>query len=208
MPAFPRFWTLRRRIAILALAPAALLAAGGGLWLRAHIHSAIYQSFAHHLHEESESLAARLHVDGARIYEEASGAGPFGVIYSGWYWQAQGSGIDGRSRSLWDATPLAATPAPAAHRLALLQATDPRGVPLLGVQRQAAIPGAGAPVHLTVFGPAGELRASVQRIDFILLASAATLIAALAAMLLVQLRVGLAPLRRLTSAVAAQREDA
>ena len=90
MPPLPpsapaRGWTLRKRIAILALVPAALLIALGGLWLRGQIHSAIYQGFAQHLSEESEALAARLHVDdGSHVHEEVGSEGQFGVIYSGW----------------------------------------------------------------------------------------------------------------------------
>ncbi len=199
-----RVWTLTRRIACLALAPVALVAAGGGLWLRGQIHSTVYQGFAQHLHEESESLAARLRVDAGRVVEEANNQGQFGVIYSGWYWQADGTAASGHSRSLWDAAPLTPAPAPAVQ--ALLQATGPMGESLLGLRRHAIIPGSAAPVPLTVFAPAGELHSNLQRIDRILLASTAVLMAALTVMLLVQLRVGLAPLRRLTGAIAAQRE--
>ena len=201
-----RGWTLRRRITVLALIPAALLTIAGGLWLRGQIHSAIYQSFAQHLHEESEALVARLHVDGGHVHEEVGNEGQFGVIYSGWYWQVQGDGVEGHSRSLWDAPPLAATPAPGAEQLALLQASDPRGNPLLGLRSSVPLLGASAPVPLDVFGPAGDTLANVQRIDRILLASAIGLIAALTIMLLVQMRVAMAPLRRLTTAIAAQRE--
>lgn len=201
-----RGWTLRRRITVLALIPAALLTIAGGLWLRGQIHSAIYQSFAQHLHEESEALVTRLHVDGGHVHEEVGNEGQFGVIYSGWYWQVQGDGVEGHSRSLWDAPPLAATPAPGAEQLALLQASDPRGNPLLGLRSKVPLLGASAPVPLEVFGPGGDVLANVQRIDRILLASAVALLAVLSIMLLVQLRVGLAPLRRLTTIIAAQRE--
>ena len=79
-PTYRRGWTLRQRITVLALIPAALLTIAGGLWLRGQIHSAIYQGLAHHLHEESEMLAARLHVDGgSHVHEEAGAEGSFGA---------------------------------------------------------------------------------------------------------------------------------
>lgn len=204
----PRTWTLRRRIVVLALIPAALLTAAGGLWLRGQIHGSIYQGFAQHLQKESEELTTRLYVSGAHVLEEVGGTGPFNVIYSGWYWQVPGEdkGVSGHSRSLWDAAPLTATPAPAAHRLALLQASDPRGMPLLGMRADVPLPGASAPVPLEVFGPAGDVLTNVRRIDRVLLASAIGLIAALTLLLVVQMRAAMAPLRRLTRAVAAQRE--
>ena len=64
-----RGWTLRRRITVLALIPAALLTIAGGLWLRGQIHSAIYQSFAQHLHEENEQKIIKHHYRRSRNYK-------------------------------------------------------------------------------------------------------------------------------------------
>ena len=129
----------------------------------------------------------------------------------------------GVSRSLWDAPPLitqAAGPPP----LRLLAASGPLQEPLLGWSAPASIsvpapatvePHHGSaqtqsdprsqPITLTVFGPASALQASLQRIDHILLASFLALLLLLTALLAVQLRLGLLPLRRFAQAVAALR---
>ena len=59
---------------------------------------------------------------------------------------------------------------------------------------------------LTVFVPASALQDNLERIDRILLVSVISLIVFLTVMLLAQVRVGLAPLLRLTRAVAAERQ--
>ena len=202
--AHPMRWTLARRIAVLALALATLATAGGSLWLRTQMRQSLYAGFAQVLQDKFDRLSARLRTaPGGRVTDPpGSGGDEFSAIYSGWYWQASGPGITGRSRSLWDATPLAASAAPQA----LLQATGPMGEPLLGLRHSASLPGARQPVELSVFGPAQTLHANLQGIDRILLTSALLLIALLAIMLLAQVRVGLAPLRRLTQAIAAQRQ--
>ncbi|MBQ9579110.1 MAG: sensor histidine kinase, partial [Ottowia sp.] len=78
--------------------------------------------------------------------------------------------------------------------------------PLLGLRSTVPLRGASAPVPLEVFGLAGDVLTNVRRIDRILLASALGLIAALTLLLTVQMRAAMAPLRRLTTAIAAQRE--
>ena len=102
-----RRWTLARRIAVLALAPAALALVGGSIWLRTQMHGALYQSFAQALQERQERVAARLlHVPGVKDEVTESGAGDeFNTIYSGWYWQIRrtsDASTLGHSRSLWD----------------------------------------------------------------------------------------------------------
>ncbi|ARU06666.1 hypothetical protein CCO03_05120 [Comamonas serinivorans] len=114
----------------------------------------------------------------------------------------------GVSRSLWDAPSLVAHRAVGPAALGLVQATGPLGEPLIGWQQRVAVSGLDVPVSLTVYGPATALRASLQRIDHILLTTAIALVALLAVLLAVQLRVGLLPLRRFAQAVAAQRDPA
>ncbi len=131
----------------------------------------------------------------------------------------------GVSRSLWDAPPLTARAA-GPHALHLLAATGPMQEPLLGWSAPASIyppthplgntsnnaqlssSATSPPITLTVFGPATALQASLQRIDHILLASFLALLLLLAALLAVQLRLGLLPLRRFARAVAEQRMQA
>ena len=129
----------------------------------------------------------------------------------------------GVSRSLWDAPPLIAQPA-GPQALQLLAATGPMQEPLLGWSALASFnasthppgkassnnaqlppPTLSPPIMLTVFGPATALQASLQRIDHILLASFLALLLLLAALLAVQLRLGLLPLRCFARAVAEQR---
>lgn len=204
--AHPMRWTLARRIAVLTLALAALATIGGSLWLRAQMRQSLHASFSQMLQDKFDRLSDRLLItpDGQVAEPPDRGGDEFSTIYSGWYWQASGPGITGRSRSLWDAAPLSATAAPQE----LLQATGPMGEPLLGLRHSIRLSGSGTPqpANLSIFGPARALRASLKSIDRILLTSALLLIALLAIMLLAQVRVGLAPLRRLTQAIAAQRQ--
>lgn len=207
--------TLGRRIAVLALVPAALVVAGGGLWLRMQMHAALYESFAQTLADKQVRVASRLRMaPGGLVSEPASSSDEFSAIYSGWYWQASTVAAEGgapaaagthtvsRSRSLWDAEPLAFGPAAGPPALTLVQARGPLGEPLLGRSRPVTLNGQAVPLQLSVFGPAQTLQTNLRRIDQILLATAIILIGLLAAMLLVQVRVGLAPLRRLTQAIA------
>ncbi|MDO5288320.1 MAG: sensor histidine kinase [Pseudomonadota bacterium] len=211
-----RHWTLARRIAVLALVPTALVLSSGGLWLRTQIHGAVYESFAQVLHEQHERVAARLHATASGVAENTGAGDAFSAIYSGWYWQAASSPLShtsgatplGRSRSLWDAPPIDPLHPIGPARLGLLHGQGPMQEPLLGTRRSLSLPGRDTPVQLTVLGPARALQANLRRIDHILLASGAALFVLLAAMLLVQVRVGLAPLRRLTQAIAAQRQGA
>ncbi|MFV0681315.1 sensor histidine kinase [Ottowia sp.] len=116
--------------------------------------------------------------------------------------------LRGISRSLWDAPPIQARPFAGQQHLGLVRATGPMGESLLGWQRKTHVTGQMQPVMLTVFGPAQALLASLHRIDRILLACLAALLALLTGLLIVQLRIGLSPLRRFTQAVAAQRDAA
>ena len=119
---------------------------------------------------------------------------------------AGATGVRGLSRSLWDAPAIGGQNRAGPTALGLMAATGPLGKPLLGWQRSAPVVGLGGPVMLSVYGPAEALNASLVRIDRILLATALALIVLLAALLAVQLRVGLLPLRRFAQAVAAKRK--
>ena len=205
-----RRWTLARRIAVLALAPAALALVGGSIWLRTQMHGALYQSFAQALQERQERVAARLlHVPGVKDEVTESGAGDeFSTIYSGWYWQVRrtsDASTLGHSRSLWDAEAQLLDKAAGPAALGLMQARGPRAEPLLAQSRSITLSGLNEPATLTVFAPASALQDNLERIDRILLVSIISLIVFLTVMLLAQVRVGLAPLRRLTRAVAAER---
>ena len=208
-------WTIARRITVLALVPAALVLALGAGVLRQQMHAALYGSFAQTLQDKHQRVAARLRWTSRHtVVEPVGSTDEFSTIYSGWYWQASAPGLPqpGVSRSLWDAPPLIARLAgPQAQQL--LTATGPMQEPVLGWSAPAQV-GASAnapaseaspPVTLTVFGPATALQASLQRIDHILLASFLALLLLLAALLAVQLRLGLLPLRRFARAVAEQR---
>lgn len=206
-----RRWTLARRIAVLALAPAALALVGGSIWLRTQMHGALYQSFAQALQERQERVAARLlHVPGVKDEVTESGAGDeFSTIYSGWYWQVRrtsDASTLGHSRSLWDAEAQLLDKAAGPAALGLMQARGPRAEPLLAQSRSITLSGLNEPATLTVFAPASALQDNLERIDRILLVSVISLIVFLTVMLLAQVRVGLAPLRRLTRAVAAERQ--
>ncbi|WP_082493011.1 sensor histidine kinase [Acidovorax sp. Leaf160] len=207
-------WPMATRIALLALVPMLLLVGAGGLWLRAQMHQSLLGSFEQVLREKAQRVSARLQVDGQGALREASGAADeFSAIYAGWYWRAvTAEGAVLRSRSLWDMDNLPTEPPPPAHAPAgLRRATGPMQEPLLALTQPVA-PGAtgapgqpGAQVSLTVYAPAAQLLASMRQIDRTLLSAGLVLMLLTGGLAWLQVRIGLAPLRRLEALLAALR---
>lgn len=203
-------WPMATRIALLALVPMLLLVGAGGLWLRAQMHHSLLGSFEQMLSEKAQRVGARLLVDGQGALREAGGAADeFSAIYGGWYWRASAAGgAVVRSRSLWDMDNLP-TEAPPTHAPAVLRrATGPMQEPLLAVT-QPVTPGSpgqpGTPVSLTVYGPAAQLLASTRQIDRTLVSAGLVLMLLTGGLAWLQVRIGLAPLRRLEALLAALR---
>ncbi len=130
----------------------------------------------------------------------------FGTPYSGWYWQVAGpSGPVLRSRSLWDkaldidpASALAAEP----RRYTTV---GPGNQVLRGLRRNVTFPGSRHVYQIAIAADVSELNAAIRDFTTTLVVSLAVLGAGLLAAVILQVRYGLSPLRRLRAALAAVR---
>ena len=199
-------WPMATRIALLALVPMLVLVAAGGLWLGGQMRQSLLASFEQVLRDKAQRVEARLHLGPQGELREASG-GPdeFSAIYAGWYWRAQaGSGVL-RSRSLWDMDSLPVDARPARGSAVLHAATGPMQEPLLALTLPVRPGQSSGPVALTVYGPAAQLQDSLRQIDRTLVLAGLLLMALAGSLAWLQVRVGLAPLRRLEALLAALR---
>ncbi|MDR2329742.1 MAG: sensor histidine kinase [Comamonas sp.] len=209
-----RRWSLAARMAVLVIVPSLLVMVLGGWWLRYEVHASLLGSMSRTLEEKSERINARLALlpDG-KVQEAAGGSDEFSAIFSGWYWQLQGQApaqlrtaaapvVLARSRSLWDQPDLPVNRGGLWGSEQLQTSLGPQQEPLI-VQHFAVQLAAGtAPMYLQVFGPAQPLMASLRRIDQILGITGAVLLLLIGALVWLQLRVGLAPLKRLVDVIA------
>ncbi|MDR0633564.1 MAG: sensor histidine kinase [Azoarcus sp.] len=185
---------LTARLLWLGLGPALLLVLLLGGLLYKDIHDSLYGGFVRLLDGQADHLEARLEVgpDGLWRYAPGRGNDEFSQIFSGWYWVVVGQGQTLYSRSLWDGA-LQAEPARDAR--ALLRDTDPRGRPLLGIERDIRI--GDVPARLRVYGPASGVTDDLERIGRTLWLGLACLLVGVVVTVVVQVRVGLRPVERL-----------
>lgn len=199
-------WPMATRIALLALVPMLLLAAAGGLWLRAQMHHSLLGSFEQVLREKAQRVGARLHPGPqGELREATGGADEFSAIYAGWYWRAQQGREVIRSRSLWDMDSLPIDARPVRGSAALHLSTGPLQEPLLALTLPISLGQPPAEVALTVYGPAAQLQDNMRQIDRTLLLAGGLLMVLAGLLAWLQVRVGLAPLRRLEALLTALR---
>jgi len=196
-------------VAALALIPTVLALALGGSWLRNEVHASLYAGMSRTLADKSQRVTARLRLTSDGRVQEAIGSGDeFSAIFSGWYWQLHSATtattVLARSRSLWDQADL--RPVPIATHAILYKATGPQREPLLAQSFPITLRGAAEPMVLQVFGPGDGLFASMTRIDHILLSTCVVILMLLGGLVGLQLRVGLAPLKRLTGVISQLRK--
>ncbi len=200
-----RHWSLATRMVMLTLLPTLAALVFGGWWLRHEMHASLHAGVAQTLAEKSQRIAARLTLrhDGT-VREAASSGDEFSAIFSGWYWQVvqPGGSVLARSRSLWDQPDLRG--AKAASESFLQASMGPQQEPL--VMKTFAVKlsedASARPLQLQVFGPAEQMNANLRRIDHILLATGIGLLVLFACLMVVQIRIGLAPLHRLVEIIA------
>lgn len=117
----------------------------------------------------------------------------FERVYSGWYWQVAGEGQALTSRSLWDQR----LPTDDIQGLAVSEVDGPRGNRLRVMERDIRLPGHAGTLHVSVAASREELDREVARFEWLLSLSLLALGALLLVGLAVQIRWGLAPLRRM-----------
>lgn len=229
--------SLALRLVLLTLVPALLVLVLGGWWLRHQMHASLYSAMAQTLQEKALRIAARLQIEPpGKVQETPTSGDEFSAIFSGWYWQVrQPQGVVvARSRSLWDQPDLQPQAQPLHDSQALHAAIGPQQEALLmhsfalplpsvsGTNAAAKEPPSNASANLPnnstgptqaawqlqVFAPASGLQRNVHNIDRILLLTGVSLLALLAGLIAVQVRIGLAPLHRLVQVIAQLRQPA
>lgn len=200
-------WPMAWRIALLALVPMSMLVVGGGWWLREQMHHSLLTSFEQVLRDKAQRVGARLHVGPAgELRESTGGADEFSAIYAGWYWRARSGDDVLRSRSLWDMDLLPPAGSPAGRASHSLQpVSGPLQEALLAFSTMVDVGPQARPVQLYVYGPAAQLQENLQQIDRTLVLASALLMLLTGGLAWLQVRAGLAPLRRLESLLATMR---
>ena len=195
------------------------LAAGAALWITAALVVAgvvLAGLFRDHV-EAAFERQLLLQLDRLAAVSEV---GPRGAIklkhllvdprferpYSGWYWQVAGAaGPLLRSRSLWDqALEIDSTPTLAAEPQRYT-GVGPEGQALWGLHRKLTLPGSGRIYEISVAADVAELHTAIESFNSTLAVSLAALGLGLLVAVIVQVRYGLLPLRRLRASLSAVR---
>ncbi|MGH6943865.1 MAG: sensor histidine kinase, partial [Geminicoccaceae bacterium] len=184
----------------------ALLLSTGGYGLSKVFGETVERTFDARLAVLLEGLVAGSEIgeDGALALRRQLGEPRFEQPLSGWYWQiSDGARPLARSASLWDQT----LPVPPASGVRL-SAGDIKGIDgreLRQIARAITLPGRDAPLVYSVAADRGEISDERARFDRLLALALGVLFVGLVAAVLIQVRFGLEPLRRMRRALAAIR---
>lgn len=131
----------------------------------------------------------------------------FEQVYSGWYWQLHHRDrVLLTSRSLWDSSlPLQPSAGEPRRELRL---RGPRDEALTAISLQLNLPRLTEPVELVVSAPLEEIRPEISAFNRVLVVSLGSLGAMLLVIFALQIRWGLAPLRRMKRELQAVRSGA
>lgn len=179
----------------------------GGLLLSAIFRDYVERSFDARLAALLESLvaASKIGADGAPELTRVIGEPRFDQIYSGWYWEITGGEDEYLgSRSLWDESLLTDdySDSTAIMRSDVAGPTNQR---LRLIERPIALPGSDKRWRYAVAGDRSEIDREIQRFNVTLAWSLSALGLGLLAAVLIQVRFGLQPLRRIQQAIVAIR---
>jgi signal transduction histidine kinase len=187
----------------------ALWLSAGGYALSALFGNTVERNFDARLGVLLEGVVAgsELNADGELELRPQLGEPRFDQPLSGWYWQiGDGARVLRRSPSLWDAI-LPASLAPG--QLAAAQdVAGPEGQPLRLLVRAITLPGADAPLLYAVAGDRREIELDRQIFNRLLSLALGVLFVGVIGAVLVQVRFGLEPLRRMGRALGAIRGGA
>jgi len=196
---------LASRLVTLGAVAALLVSILGGWALRQSVQATLLNHFEQRLEEKAERLLAAFSVVSGetRIRWEGRSNDEFARIFSGWYWQLESRDEQLASRSLWDSRLDTERAIAVAGNPDLLTLAGPRNLALIGMVREIVIDGIPARLHL--YGPAADTANEMSRLDRILLFSQLGLVITLLITSLLQVRLGLVPLRRLRDRLMAVR---
>ncbi len=190
--------SLSARLVGAALVWLALLLGIGGAVLSFAFRDTVEREFEHRLDALLRALVAAVEpqADGTVVVTRPLGEPRFEQIYSGWYWQVKDGARLVRSRSLWDTTlPVHLSDGAVQTR----RAAGPDGRALMVVERDIALPERAEPLHVVVAGDLTEVEREVHRFSLLLGTSLGLMGAGLLVALVIQVRFGLRPLRRLAA---------
>lgn len=196
--------SLHLRVLLSALLPLAVLGALGAVGLRAAFADAVQRAFDQQLAEAVETVLSGLGADanGQPLLRRRPLLPAFQRVHSGWYWQVGDRRAPlHRSRSLWDGS---LEPVGAAGRAGITfgDATGPAGEALRMATLHASLPRADAPVPVTVAAARSAIDEEIARFSRLLWLGFGGLLVVAAAAQWMQVRLGLAPLRRLGAELA------
>lgn len=199
--------SLALRLVLSAACWIAVALLAGGFALSAIFRDEVESGFDARLGVLLQGLIAVAERDADGQLQLARGIGEprFDQPLSGWYWQiAEGGRPMLRSRSLWDETlPLGTTPAQTEALRS--DVAGPDGQALRVIERDIALPGSAERLRFAVAGDRSEIEATVRAFNTTLAWSLGALGAGLLLALLIQVRFGLQPLRRIRQAIVAVR---
>jgi signal transduction histidine kinase len=196
----------------LRLVLAAALWIGAALLIGGLVLSAIFKDYAERTFDGRlsvllDSLIAVTELDenGRPKLTRGIGEPRFDMPYSGWYWEiAVGSSPLLRSRSLWDES-LPLSVQPDATEPLFADVDGPNDENLRLIEREIGLPAARERFRYAVGGDRSEIDAEVRRFNTTLGWSLGILGLGLLTALLLQVRFGLQPLRRMRQAIVAVR---
>ena len=210
----PAFRSLRSRLLAVTLLVAGVTLMAVWFILSDLFREHAQQQFVERLTADLDQVVAQLDADdGGRPTLDASRLSDprWTRPRSGLYWQVDGAGSPTtpallRSRSLWDEQLRFPPDATVDGQLQVRQLAGPGGEPLLALTRTLRVEGAQVPWRVMVAANRAPLDDAVRGFDVVLAWSLLALLALLVAGALVQVTIGLAPLRDLRAALAALRE--
>ncbi|WP_340638107.1 sensor histidine kinase N-terminal domain-containing protein [Salinicola tamaricis] len=178
-----------------------------GFGLTYNFRESATASFDSRLESQLNALLAGIQIDGMGQHlrlNRSLGDARFERVYSGWYWQVTDEGdLTLTSRSLWDQR--LPTPKPE-NGVSVFAITGPRDEPLRMIERDIRVPGHPKVIRVALAGSTRELDREVGRFERLLIISLATFAVLLLAGLALQMRWGLAPLRRMSANLRAVEE--
>ncbi|HYZ25868.1 MAG TPA: sensor histidine kinase [Geminicoccaceae bacterium] len=194
--------SLAFRLVLSAAVWCTLWLSAGGYALSALFRGTVERNFDARLEVLLEGLVAGIELgpDAALQLRLQLGEPRFEQPLSGWYWQINdGERVLRRSASLWDA--FLPIPAVAPGEVVTGDVSGPDGQPLRLLVRPITLPGADAPMLYAVAGDRREIQADRQSFNRLLTFALAVLFAGVVGAVLVQVRFGLEPLRRMGRAL-------
>lgn len=180
----------------------------GGYLISDAFHDHVENEFDARLAETLDALIGTSDLDraGALGFTRELSDQRFSEPYSGWYWQVTGPADTlVRSRSLWDQE-LAVPVNEAAFGGRVFETAGPEGRAIRVMVRDIVLPGSEAVYRFAVAGGTTEMQTHVRGFDRIIVWSLGTLGAGILLALVVQVAVGLSPLRKVRRSLTLIRE--